>query len=80
MTTMSLYVNDNVCHMNRMQHQYDYAADWQVLKKVHYPTKLEVKSTGSHAIEHAHMNGMFIINLYPGLTKCINVCNVKEND
>eukprot|EP00957_Ditylum_brightwellii_P119732 9135397-Ditylum_brightwellii.AAC.1 len=34
------HVNDNLRHVNKKQHQYDYALGQKVLKKVHDPTKL----------------------------------------
>jgi hypothetical protein len=33
------YVNDNLRHANRKQHQYDYVLGQKVLKKVHDPAK-----------------------------------------
>ena len=39
------HVNENLCRANRKQRQYDYAPGQQVLKKVHNPTKLGVRTT-----------------------------------
>eukprot|EP00957_Ditylum_brightwellii_P211373 15366102-Ditylum_brightwellii.AAC.1 len=39
------HVNDNLCHDNKKQCQYDYATDQKVLKKVHDPIKLVVRTS-----------------------------------
>jgi hypothetical protein len=70
------YVNDKLCRTNRKRRQYDYAPGQKVLKKVHNSAKLGVRTTGPYNIEHAHVNGMFTIELHPGITECINICNV----
>ena len=62
------YVNDNLCHENRKRHQHDYAPGQKVLKKVHDPTKLGVRTTGPYNIEQAHVNGTLTIELHPGIT------------
>ncbi len=38
--------NENLQHANRKRHQFDYAPGQQVLKKVHNPTKLGVRTEG----------------------------------
>ncbi len=55
------YVNDNLCPANRKQRQYDYAHGQKVLKKVQYPAKLGVRTTGPYNIEHTHVNGILTI-------------------
>jgi len=40
------FVNKNLHRSNARHHQYDYASNQQVLKKVHNPTKLGVRTTG----------------------------------
>jgi hypothetical protein len=42
---------------NRKQRQFDYAPgqQQQVLKKVHNPTKLGVRTEGPYTIEHFHI-------------------------
>jgi len=70
------YVNDNLRHTNRKQRQYDYAPGQKVLKKVHGPAKLGVRTTGPYNIEQAHVNDMLTIELHPGITERINICNV----
>jgi hypothetical protein len=70
------YVNDNLHRANRKRLQYDYAPGQKVLKKVHDLAKLGVRTTGPYNIEQAHVNGMLTIELHPGITKRINICNV----
>ena len=40
------HVNENLCQANRKQCQYDYAPHQHILKKVHDPTKLGVRTSG----------------------------------
>ncbi len=40
------HINENLRCANRKQRQYDYAQGQQVLKKVHDPTKLRVRTKG----------------------------------
>ena len=70
------YVNDNLRRANRKRHQYDYAPGQKVLKKVHDPAKLGVRTTGPYNIEHTHVNGTLTIELHPGITERINIHNV----
>ena len=42
------HVNENLRRANRKQCQYDYALGQQVLKKVHNPTKLGVRTEGPY--------------------------------
>eukprot|EP00957_Ditylum_brightwellii_P043595 3304418-Ditylum_brightwellii.AAC.3 len=44
------HVNDNLCCANKKRHQYDYASGQKVMKKVHDPTKLGVRTSGSYII------------------------------
>ena len=67
------HVNENICRANRKQRQYDYAPGQQVLKKVHDPTKLGVRTTGPYTIDCVHVNGNVSIILCPSVTKCINI-------
>jgi hypothetical protein len=55
--TCDHHVNENVRHANRKQRQFDYAPGQQVLKKVHNPTKLGVRTEGPYTIERIHANG-----------------------
>jgi hypothetical protein len=47
-----------------------------VLKKVHYPTKLGVRTEGPFVIERVHVNGNLTILLRPGVTERINIRRV----
>ena len=67
------HVNDNFCCTNRKQCQYDYAPGQQVLKKVHDPTKLGVRTTGPYTIDCVCINGNVSIILHPSVTECINI-------
>ncbi len=73
------YVNDNLRRANRKRRQHDYAPGQKVLKKVHDPTKLGVRTTGPYNIEQAHVNGTLTIELRPGITERINIRNVIPN-
>jgi hypothetical protein len=70
------HVNENLRHANRKRRQYDYALGQQVLKKVHNPTKLGVRSEGPYTIECIHVNGNLTILLREGITECINIRRV----
>jgi hypothetical protein len=70
------HVNENLRCANRKQHQYDYAPGQQVLKKVHDPTKLGVRTEGHYTIERVHINGILTILLREGITECINIPRV----
>ncbi len=70
------HVNENLRCANRKQHQFDYAPGQQVLKKVHNPTKLGVRTEGPYTIDHIHINGDLTILLREGITECINICRV----
>ncbi len=48
--------NENLRCANRKQRHYDYATGQQVLKKVHNPTKLGVRTEGPYTIECVHVN------------------------
>jgi hypothetical protein len=69
-------VNENLRRANRKQCQFDYAPGQQVLKKVHNPTKLGVRTEGPHTIERVHVNGNLTIILCEGITECINIRRV----
>jgi hypothetical protein len=48
----------------------------QVLKKVHDPTKLGVRTEGSYFIERVHINGNLTTSLHEGITERINIRRV----
>ena len=62
------HVNENLCRANGSD-QYDYAPSQQVLKKVHDPTKLGVRTTGPYIIYCVHVNGNVSIILHPCVTE-----------
>eukprot|EP00957_Ditylum_brightwellii_P070201 5332990-Ditylum_brightwellii.AAC.1 len=67
------HVNDNLSCVNKKQCQYDYVSGRKVLKKVHDPAKLGVRTSGPYIIEHVHVNVTLSIELRPGVTECINI-------
>jgi hypothetical protein len=69
------HVNENLLCANRKQRQFDYAPGQQVMKKVHDPTKLGVRTEGS-SIEHIHINGNLTTLLREGITERINIRRV----
>jgi len=50
------HVNENLQRANRKRCQYDYAPGQQVLKKVHNPTKLGVRTEGPYTIDCMFMS------------------------
>ena len=67
------HVNENLRRANKKRRRYDYAAGEQVLKKVHNPTSLGVRTNGPYTIERVHVNGTLTIQLRPGITERINI-------
>ena len=67
------HVNENLRRANQKRRQYDYAAGEQVLKKVHNPTSLGVRTNGPYTIERVHVNGTLTIQLRQGVTERINI-------
>ena len=51
------FINENLRRANAQRRQYDYAPNQQVLKKVHDPTKLGVRTTGPFTILRVYVNG-----------------------
>ncbi len=74
--TCEHHVNENLQCANRKQHQFVYAPGQQVLKKVHNPTKLGVRTEGPYTIERVYVNGNLIILLGEGITERINTRRV----
>jgi hypothetical protein len=74
--TCEHHVNENLRRANRKQCQYDYALGQQVLKKVHNPTKLGVRTEGPYTIERVNVNGNLTILLRDRVTKRINIRRV----
>ncbi len=74
--TCEHHVKENLQHANRKQHQYDYAPGQQVLKKVHNPTKLGIRTEGPYTIECVPVNSNLSILLCEGITELINIFRV----
>jgi hypothetical protein len=74
--TCEHHVNENLQRANRKQRQYDYTPGQQVLKKVHNPTKLGVRTEGLYTIDCIHINGNLTILLHEGVTERINIRRV----
>ncbi len=74
--TCEHHVNENLRRANRKQRHYDYAPGQQVLKKVHNPIKLELRTEGPYTIEPVHVNGNLTILLCEGITERINIRRV----
>ena len=66
-------INDNLRRANKRRRLYDYYPSQNILKKVHNPTKLGVRTSGPYPIERVHVNGNLTIKLRPGVTKRINI-------
>ena len=67
------HVNENLRRANARRRHYDYAEGQQVLKKVHDPTKLGVRTSGPFVIKRVHVNGTLTIQLRDGVTERINI-------
>jgi hypothetical protein len=74
--TCEHHVNENLQRANKKQRQFNYAPGQQVLKKVHNPTKLGVRTEGPYTVECIHINGNLIILLCEGITERINIRRV----
>ena len=70
------HVNENLRRANQKRREYDYAPGQRVLKKVHNPTSLGVRTMGPYTIERVHVNGNLTIQLRPGVTERINIRRV----
>ena len=77
--TCEHHVDENLQRANRKGHQYDYAQGQQVMKKVHNPTKLGVRTEGPYTIEECnHVNGNLTILLREEITELINIRRVLQ--
>ena len=70
------HINDNLRRANQKRRQYDYTAGQKILKKVHNPTKLGVRTSGPYTIQHVHVNGTITIQLRQGISERINIRRV----
>ncbi len=76
-------VNNRLLRSNAKRRTYDYMINQSVLKKVHDPTKLGIRTTGPYKVKRVHVNGTLTMTLRPGITERINIRRVipyKEND
>ena len=58
---------------NAQRRTYDYALNQKVLKKVHDPTKLGIRTTGPYKLKKTHVNGTVTMELRPGVSERINI-------
>ena len=69
---------------NTKRRTYNYAQNQKVLKKVHDPTKLGIRTSGPYKIKKIHCNGTVMMELPPpGVSERINIRRVipcREND
>ena len=70
------FVDDNLRRANKKRRHHDYVSGQKVLKKVHDPTKLGVRTEGPYIIERVHVNGNLTIKLREGVTERINIRRV----
>ena len=61
---------------NAQRRTYNYAPNQKVLKKVHDPTKLGVRTSGPYKIKKVHVNGTVTMELQSGVSERINICRV----
>ena len=77
------FINENLRRENARRRQDDYVPGQKILKKVHDPTKLGVRTSGPYTVLRTHVNGTVTINLRPGVSERINIRRVipyREND
>jgi len=55
------HINDNLSRANQKRCQYGYTAGQKILKKVHNPTKLGVRTSGRYTIQRVHVNRIITI-------------------
>ena len=70
------FINENLRRENAWCRQYDYVPGQKILKKVHNPTKLGVRTSGPYTVLRTHVNGTVTINLRPGVSERINIRRV----
>ena len=69
-------VNYRLMRQNAQRRTYDYAQNQMVLKKVHDPTKLGIRTDGPFKVQTVHVNGTLTMELRPGVTERINIRRV----
>jgi len=76
-------INYRLMRQNAQRRTYDYAPNQKVLKKVHDPTKLGIRTTGPYKIKKTHVNGTVTMELRAGVSERINIRRVipyRENN
>jgi hypothetical protein len=74
--TCEHHVDENTQCANRRKRQFDYAPGQQVMKKVHDPNKLGLRTEGPYTIECIHVKGNLTILLREGITERITIHRV----
>lgn len=69
-------INTNLMRENKKRRRFDYQINKKVLKKVHDPTKLGIRTQGPYNIKQVHTNGTLTMELRPGITERINIRRV----
>jgi hypothetical protein len=69
-------VYENLRRQNRKRRRYDYVVGQRVLKKIHKPTKLGLRTEGPYVVSTVHVNGTVTIQLKEGVTERINIRRV----
>ena len=54
---------------NKKRRCFDYQVNKKVLKKVHDPTKLGIRTQGPYNIKQVHTNDTLTMELRPGITE-----------
>ena len=67
------HVNEHLQKANAKRRSFEYSEGRQVLKKVHNPKKLGVRTTGLYPIQRVHVNGNLTIELSPVFLEQINI-------
>ena len=58
---------------NAQRRTYDYVPNQLVLKKLHDPTKLGIRTDNPFKVQRVHVNGTLTMELRPGITEHINI-------
>ena len=69
-------VNYRLMRQNAQRRTYAYAPNQLVLKKVHDPTKLGIRTDGPFKVQRVHVNGTVPMELRPGVTERIQIQQV----
>ena len=72
----AVLVNMALLHQNQKRWTYDYVAGQKVLKKVHDPTKIGLRTEGPFLVKQVHVNGTITMELREGVSERINIRRV----